>query len=150
MIIKHAEESDLPIIIKLLADDILGSKRENYMTPLPKSYYQAYKDISKDKNQELVVIKSSSGDVVGTLQLTFIPYLTYLGGRRSQIEAVRVSKDQRGKGYGRILFEWAIKRSREEGVHLVQLTTDKDRSGAIEFYRTLGFKDSHLGMKLHL
>ena len=31
--------------------------------------------ISKDKNQELVVIKSSSGDVVGTLQLTFIPIL---------------------------------------------------------------------------
>ena len=71
MIIKHAEESDLPIIIKLLADDILGSKRENYMIPIPKSYYQAYKDISKDKNQELVVIKISSGDVVGTLQLTF-------------------------------------------------------------------------------
>jgi|TARA_B110000438_G_scaffold49068_2_gene49496 ribosomal protein S18 acetylase RimI-like enzyme len=150
MIIRPAEETDLPIIIKLLSDDILGSRRENYMTPIPESYYQAYKDIRKDKNQELVVMNSSSGDIVGTLQLTFIPYLTYLGGRRSQIEAVRVSKDQRGKGYGRILFEWAIKRSREEGVHLVQLTTDKDRSGAIEFYRTLGFKDSHLGMKLHL
>ena len=150
MIIKPAEKSDLPIIIKLLSDDVLGSKRENYETPLPKSYYVAFENIIRDENQELVVIKNSNKDVIGTLQLTFIPYLTYQGGRRAQIEAVRVDKEYRGEGYGRKLFEWAINRSREKGAHLVQLTTDKERPQAIEFYRTLGFNDSHLGMKLHL
>ena len=150
MIIRPAEKSDLPIIIKLLSDDVLGSKRENYETPLPKSYYVAFENIIRDENQELVVIKNSNKDVIGTLQLTFIPYLTYQGGRRAQIEAVRVGKEYRGKGYGRKLFEWAINRSREKGAHLVQLTTDKERPQAIEFYRTLGCNDSHLGMKLHL
>ena len=150
MIIKPAEKSDLPIIIKLLSDDVLGSKRENYETPLPKGYYVAFENIIRDENQELVVIKNSNKDVIGTLQLTFIPYLTYQGCRRAQIEAVRVGKEYRGKGYGRKLFEWAINRSREKGAHLVQLTTDKKRYQAIEFYRTLGFNDSHLGMKLHL
>ena len=150
MIIRPAEKSDLPIIIKLLSDDVLGSKRENYETPLPKSYYVAFENIIRDENQELVVIMNSNKDVIGTLQLTFIPYLTYQGGRRAQIEAVRVGKEYRGKGYGRKLFEWAINRSCEKGAHLVQLTTDKERPQAIEFYRTLGFNDSHLGMKLHL
>ena len=150
MIVKPAKKSDLPIIIKLLSDDVLGSKRENYETPLPKGYYVAFENIIRDENQELVVIKNSNKDVIGTLQLTFIPYLTYQGGRRAQIEAVRVGKEYRGKGYGRKLFEWAINRSREKGAHLVQLTTDKKRDQAIEFYRTLGFNDSHLGMKLHL
>ena len=150
MIVKPAKKSDLPIIIKLLSDDVLGSKRENYETPLPKGYYVAFENIIRDENQELVVIKNSNKDVIGTLQLTFIPYLTYQGGRRAQIEAVRVGKEYRGKGYGRKLFEWAINRSREKGAHLVQLTTDKKRYQAIEFYRTLGFNDSHLGMKLHL
>ena len=150
MIVKPAKKSDLPIIIKLLSDDVLGSKRENYETPLPKGYYVAFENIIRDENQELVVIKNSNKDVIGTLQLTFIPYLTYQGGRRAQIEAVRVGKEYRGKGYGMKLFEWAINRSREKGAHLVQLTTDKKRHQAIEFYRTLGFNDSHLGMKLHL
>ena len=103
MIIKPAEKSDLPIIIKLLSDDVLGSKRENYETPLPKSYYVAFENIIRDENQELVVIMNSNKDVIGTLQLTFIPYLTYQGGRRAQIEAVRVGKEYRGKGYGRKL-----------------------------------------------
>ena len=150
MIVKPAKKIDLPIIIKLLSDDVLGSKRENYETPLPKGYYVAFENIIMDENQELVVIKNSNKDVIGTLQLTFIPYLRYQGGRRAQIKAVRVGKEYRGKGYGMKLFEWAINRSREKGAHLVQLTTDKKRYQAIEFYRTLGFNDSHLGMKLHL
>ena len=150
MIVKPAKKRDLPIIIKLLSDDVLGLKRENYETPLPKSYYVAFENIIRDENQELVVIMNSNKDVIGTLQLTFIPYLTYQGGIRAQIEAVRIHNNFRGKGFGKQLFEWAINRSREKGAHLVQLTTDKKRHQAIEFYRTLGFNDSHLGMKLHL
>ena len=55
-----------------------------------------------------------------------------------------------GKGFGKKIFKWAIKRSIDKGAHLVQLTTDKQRPDAIEFYKALGFRDSHMGMKLHL
>ena len=53
-------------------------------------------------------------------------------------------------GFGKKIFRWAIKRAKDKGAHLVQLTTDKQRPDAIEFYKALGFKDSHIGMKLHL
>ena len=86
---------------------------------------------------------------MGTLQLTFIQYLTYRGGIRAQIEAVRIRKDKRGIGLGKAMFEWAIKRAQERNAHVLQLTTDKRRPKAIKFYEDLGFQSSHIGMKMH-
>ena len=150
LIFRKAEERDLPDIVKMLADDELGSKREDCRDPLPKSYHNAFQNILQDKNQELIILENFNKDVIGTLQLTFIPYLTYRGGLRAQIEAVRIQKKFRGEGFGKKIFKWAIKRSIDRGAHLVQLTTDKQRPDAIEFYKSLGFRDSHIGMKLHL
>ena len=147
---KTAKKNDIPSIVRMLADDELGSKREDYKNPLPKKYYEAFQNIMQDKNQELVILENDNNDIIGTLQLTFIPYLIYQGGLRAQIEAVRIHKNYRGQGFGKKIFQWAINRSRDKGAHMVQLTTDKQRPEAIKFYKALGFNDSHIGMKLHL
>ena len=149
MNIRRATLEDLNDIITLLADDNLGKTRELFTTPLPKEYINAFNAINSDKNQDLVVLEED-GAIIGTLQLTFIPYLTYLGGIRAQIEAVRIRKDKRGQGLGRLLFLWAIKKAEYKNAHLVQLTTDKQRPEAVAFYQKLGFTPSHEGMKLHL
>ncbi|GAB5550671.1 MAG: GNAT family N-acetyltransferase [Saprospiraceae bacterium] len=149
MIFRTALLNDLPEIIEMLSDDALGKTRENFQIPLPKSYLDAFHNINEDPNQELIVIENESAEIIGTLQLTFIPYLTYQGGTRAQIEAVRIRKDQRGLGLGQKMFEWAIARARERKAHLLQLTTDKKRPDAIQFYEKLGFKASHEGMKIH-
>ena len=88
--------------------------------------------------------------MVGVLQITFIPYLTYQGGWRALIEGVRIAAEMRSRGLGRTLFEWAIGRARARGCHMVQLTSDKSRPDAIRFYRSLGFVASHEGLKLML
>ena len=150
LIFRKAKESDILNIVKLLADDEIGLKREDYKVPLPKNYYDAFQIILQDKNQELIILENFNKDTIGTLQLTFIPYLTYRGGLRAQIEAVRIDKKFRGMGFGKKAFNWAIKRSIDKGAHMVQLTTDKQRPDAMRFYKALGFKDSHVGMKLHL
>lgn len=147
--IRKAEHKDLLAIVHLLSDDELGRKREDYQQPFPIAYDEAFDSIIEDKNQELMVVTNAQGEVIGTLQLTFIQYLTYKGGVRAQIEAVRIRRDQRGKGLGKQLFEWAIVRSKERGAHLLQLTTDKQRPDAIRFYEDLGFVASHEGMKIH-
>jgi GNAT superfamily N-acetyltransferase len=97
----------------------------------------------------LVVVENTNGEIIGTLQLSFIQYLTYQGGIRAQIEAVRVKKNQRGLGIGKAMFEWAIDRAKKRNAHLLQLTTDKKRPEAIKFYTDLGFKANHEGMKMH-
>ncbi len=150
MTIRKATKKDVPFIIEMLANDKLGKLREDYQEPLPEKYYRAFGNIDKDPNQELVVIVNEDNQVIGTLQLSFIQYLTYQGGVRAQIEAVRVHQDYRGKGIGKKLFQWAIERSKEKGAHVVQLTTDKKRPEALGFYKALEFKDSHEGLKLHL
>ena len=97
-----------------------------------------------------MVVENDHGEIIGTLHLTFIQYITYQGGIRAQIEAVRIREDLRGEGIGQKMFEWAIQRAKERKAHLLQLTTDKQRPGAIHFYEKLGFKASHEGMKIHL
>ncbi|MFD2098244.1 GNAT family N-acetyltransferase [Flagellimonas iocasae] len=149
MKIRQAKKEDVPAIVQMLANDKLGKLREEYRDPLPDTYYHAFDNIFNDPNQELVVIENENGEVIGTLQLSFIQYLTYQGGIRAQIEAVRVHEDYRGKGIGKQLFQWAIAKSEEKGAHVVQLTTDKKRPEALAFYKSLGFIDSHEGMKLH-
>ena len=145
---RKANIGDLESIVALLSDDKLGKLREDFRTPLPNTYLLAFEKIMQDKNQELMVIEITN-EVVGTLQLSFIQYLTYQGGIRAQIEAVRIRADHRGKGFGKKLFNWAIERAQSRGAHVLQLTTDKQRPEAIHFYEKLGFRASHEGMKLH-
>lgn len=146
---RKAHIEDLSQIVEMLASDTLGKLREDFRTPLPEPYLQAFRQIDQDPNQELIVVEDEFQEIIGTLQLTFIPYLTYQGGIRAQIEAVRIHQDHRGKGLGETLFRWAIQRAKEKGAHLIQLTTDKKRPDAIRFYEKLGFRASHEGMKLH-
>ncbi|WP_297702735.1 GNAT family N-acetyltransferase [uncultured Eudoraea sp.] len=150
LIIRRAKQKDLPAIVELIANDELGRLRENFKTPLPEQYLNAFDKVNADQNQELMVMLNETGDVIGTLQLSFIQYLTYQGGIRAQIEAVRVHENYRNKGIGQELIKWAIDRAEERGAHVVQLTTDKKRDAAVKFYEKLGFIASHKGMKLHL
>jgi GNAT superfamily N-acetyltransferase len=148
-VFRRAVRTDLEDIVRLLADDPLGARREEYASPLPDRYSLAFEAIDRDPNNELVVVELE-GRIAGVLQLTYIPYLTYRGGWRALIEGVRVDASLRSSGIGRKLFTWAIERARDKGCHMVQLTSDKTRPDAIRFYESLGFVASHEGMKLLL
>lgn len=145
---RPATLADLPAIVALLADDPLGARRENNVLPLPGSYAEAFAAIDCDPNNELVVVDAAERPVIGLLQVTFIPSITYQGGWRALIEGVRVATSFRSAGVGRQLFRWAIERARERGCRMVQLTSDKARPDAIRFYESLGFVASHEGLKL--
>jgi len=146
---RRARLEDLATIVRMLADDPLGKKREDFREPLPQSYLSAFKAIDDDANQYLAVC-CENGRVIGVLQMTFLPYLTYQGGWRALIEGVRISSEIRSRGIGRFMLEWAIAQARARRCHVVQLTTDKTRPDAFRFYVSLGFEASHEGMKLHL
>ncbi|WP_233096595.1 GNAT family N-acetyltransferase [Fictibacillus halophilus] len=133
----------------MLADDVLGSKRERYENPLPDSYIKAFQAITTDPNNELVVA-CNDNEVIGVQQITFTPYLTHQGGWRATIEGVRTAASVRGMGVGTELIKWGIKRAEKRGCHIVQLTTDKKRPDALRFYERLGFIPTHEGLKLKL
>jgi len=144
-----ASRADLPSIVRMLADDDLGSQRERYEDPLPEAYYSAFGQIDSDPNHELIVAERN-GEVIGTLHLMFLPSVSFQGGRRAQIESVRVDKRFQSQGIGSEMMKWSMERARQRGAHVVQLTTHKTRLDAQRFYERLGFKGSHLGMKFSL
>ncbi len=149
VVFRLAKRDDLPSIVRMLADDDLGSQRERYEEPLPESYYAAFKQIERDSNHELIVAELN-GAVIGTLHLMFLPSLSFQGGLRAQVESVRVDKLYQSQGIGSDMLRWAIERAQARGAHVVQLTTHISRTDAHRFYERLGFKGSHLGMKLSL
>ncbi len=149
LIFRAAAEADLPAIVALLADDALGAAREAVGVPLDAGYRAAFRAIEADPNQ-LLAVAVAGGEVVGTLQLSFIPGLSRRGAWRGQIEGVRVAGSRRGGGIGRQMLVWAIAECRARGCRLVQLTTDRRRADAHRFYEGLGFVGSHTGYKLAL
>ena len=146
---RNAVAGDLPAIVKLLADDELGAMRERDEDPLPQEYRDALAAMER-QGANSVILAIDNGEVIGCLQLAFIPGLARLGMTRAQIEGVRVDRRYRSRGVGEALFQHAIERARQRGCGLVQLTTDRARGDAHRFYERLGFETSHLGMKLDL
>jgi GNAT superfamily N-acetyltransferase len=144
-----AKIDDLGEIVRMLADDFLGKQRERYEDPLPESYINAFREIEDDPNNELIVAERD-GEIVGTLQLTFTPSISFQGGKRATVESVRVDEKYRGQGIGHELLLWAIERAKTKGCISLQLTTNSERIDAHRFYENLGFSKSHFGMKLKL
>jgi GNAT superfamily N-acetyltransferase len=146
---RRARAADVLAIVRLLVDDELGRERDDASTPLNARYLDAFAAIDRDPNQLLTVVERGD-ELVGCLQLTFIPGLSRFGMWRGQIESVRVAASERGRGVGRTMFEWAIAECRRRNCGIVQLTTDKRRGRAHRFYESLGFEASHEGMKRSL
>ena len=85
--LRRAAAEDLPALVGLLAADSLGRARENAAggeTLAP--YRDAFRAINADPAQ-LLVVAAAGQDVVGTMQLSFIPGLARRGALRAQIEA---------------------------------------------------------------
>jgi len=145
---RPARSGELAEIIALLADDKLGVNRES-LEGNSQAYEQAFAEIDGDPNN-MIYVAEDDGLVIGCLQVTFIANLTFKGGRRAFIEAVRVADSHQGQGLGKRLMEHAIDLARERGCRIVQLTSNKERADAIRFYEQLGFQSSHVGFKLYL
>jgi GNAT superfamily N-acetyltransferase len=148
--LRRAGARDVTAIVAMLAADPLGAGRDGVTTPDDLArYHRAFRLIDTDP-AHLLVVAQAGQDVVATLQLSFIPGLARRGALRAQIEAVRVHREFRGRGLGAAMLTWAINEARRRGCALVQLTTDKSRTGAHRLYERLGFVASHEGMKLAL
>lgn len=145
--VRDVTAEDVPAIVAMLVDDPLGVTRESPDDLTP--YLEAVEAISADPHNR-VLVAERDGEVIATMQVTYIRGLGRRGASRAQIEAVRVRSDLRGDGLGSELIGWAVEEARRQGCSLVQLTSDASREGAHRFYERLGFTASHVGFKLTL
>jgi GNAT superfamily N-acetyltransferase len=148
--LRRAGSADVPALVALVAADQLGAARDGIRDSSDLAAYTAAFEAIDADPAHILVVAESAGEVVGTMQLSFLPGLARRGALRAQIEAVRVAEAARGGGLGAAMMGWAIEEATRRGCALVQLTTDKSRTGAHRFYQRLGFVASHEGMKLAL
>lgn len=145
--IREARHRDLAAIVAMLADDELGRGREN---PDDLAHYDlVFGEIEGDSRNAIMV--AEKGDkILGCFQITYITGLSRQGAARALVEGVRTHKDARGQGIGEAMMKHAVEMAKARGCALVQLTSDKTRTRAHDFYKRLGFKMSHEGFKLDL
>ncbi len=148
-IFRKAVLNDLQAIVALLIEDDLGKSREKLSDVLDQRYVDAFGLIDSDHNQ-FIMVAENGGEIVGICHLTIMPSLTFIGSVRMQIEAVRVSSGLRSAGVGHKMMDEAILYGKSRGASIVQLTTNKQRPRAKQFYEKLGFEPSHEGMKKHI
>lgn len=135
---RKATFDDLSTIVQLLADDDLGKHREKIGDKLDQRYEQAFTRIDNDPNQHLMVILADN-EIVATCHLTLMPSLTYIGSTRMQIEAARISSEYRRQKIGEWMMHQALQFAKENQVKIVQLTPNKLRPEAKQFYKRIGF-----------
>ena len=111
ILFRQANINDLSAIISLLLEDDLGNIRETTAQQHNAKYSQAFNKIMQDPNQYLTVT-TKDNKIIGTLHLTIIPPLTFIGSIRAQIEAVRVDKKYRNQKIGQFMIEQAIKHAK--------------------------------------
>lgn len=148
ILIRRARREDVEAIVRMLADDRLGSGRERIEQPLPSCYFRAFEAVDRDPHIQLVVAEDGDSAVVGCLELCILPGLSSQGASRGLIEDVRVATHCRSRGIGEKMVQWAIAEARARDCKLVELLTHHTRVDAQRFYKRLGFQPSHVGMTL--
>ncbi len=147
MILRPATEGDLPEILRLLFDDRATPSDE--LGPDAPCYAEALREMQASQ-VSCTYVAEVDGRVAGTFMLSFLRHLMRRGSLVAQIEAVRIDAPLRSRGFGAEMMRWAIDEARRRGCSRVQLTSNLSRKSAHRFYERLGFRGSHLGMKLEL
>ncbi|MGV6847291.1 MAG: N-acetyltransferase family protein [Marinibacterium sp.] len=144
---RAARAGDVPAVVAMLADDVLGAIRESDGMA---EYQAAFEAMQSEGNNHLIVGEAGAGEIVATYQITFVSGLSLAAARRAQVESVRVASAVRGQGVGQQMFADVETRARAAGCRLIQLTMNATRADSRRFYEALGFVASHVGFKRYL
>lgn len=147
--IRSAQRDDLPSILRLYAEGSLDPAQKRASTVPGAAHLAAFAAIQANPNNQ-VYVAEVDGRVAGTFQLTFIQQLTYGGCLVAQVESVFVDPEQRSRGVGAAMMQFARAEAERRGALRVQLTSNIQRERAHRFYERLGYRATHLGMKLNL
>jgi GNAT superfamily N-acetyltransferase len=112
-------------------------------------YQELWRQVMADSRQHILV-GEQNGEIVGTVTLILVPNLGHRGKPWAAVENVAVCSGQRGRGLGTALMSEATSIARSHGCYKIVLTSNLARQRAHEFYRRLGWQQTHAGFSLSL
>lgn len=140
MIIRDAEEADLPQLLEIHNDAIRKLD----------AIWIEHEETLEDRRIWLADRKASGFPVVVAVNeddavLGYGSYGTYRGrgGYRATVEhSVYLSEDARGKGLGKALLTWLIDKAREDGFHAMVAVIDASNTISIDMHDKFGFEST--------
>ena len=144
--IRRADNNDLDDLLALfraLADDRSTAAPADNATSAP-----VLAEIVADPRRHLMVAVVDD-HLVGTAEILIVANLTHHGRPWAVVENVVVRESARRRGVGHELMQRLIDMAREADCYKLQLTTGKQRTGAHEFYRSLGLNAVAEGFKIY-
>lgn len=148
-IVRAATEEDIPRILELYRELVITtSEAEKGQSPSQDDYQRIFADI-RDHSGHALLVAEEQGEVAGSVVLLIVPNLSHEALPWAVVENLVVDQRYQGKGFGRLLMEYAIARAKEAGCYKIGLSSDKRRPEAHRFYRSLGFKASAHGFRLY-
>ena len=146
---RRANAADIATMVHMLWDDEQGRQRESISQDQASIYRSAFDQIERDPNSQ-VLVATIDDTVIGCLQLTIIPGLSYQGIKRALVEDVRVAKSHRGQGIGHQMLAFAEAQATDLGCGLIELFVHEGRGAAHRFYESAGYIGAHRGFRKKL
>ncbi len=152
LIIRRAEEKDIPIINKLLFEvlKVHSDVRPDLFKAGTKKYTdEELKEILAD-DKTPVFVAEQDGGVVGyafCVHQQFINNNNMTDIKTLYIDDLCVDEAARGMHIGKALYEYVVEYARAQGYYNVTLNVWADNVNAVKFYERIGLKIQKIGME---
>lgn len=147
MNIRGARAGDLTCLLELYG--LLEGPYSGIEEPEAREEKRLFARVLSDEHQT-TLLAEVDGEAAGTLVVAVLPNLAHGGAPYAVVENVVVDERWRSRGIGEALMREAMERGREAGAYKLSLTTNLKRERAHEFYRKLGFVETHVGFEVTL
>jgi L-amino acid N-acyltransferase YncA len=147
LLIRPAVVADRPAILDLYQE--LDAAYEHSPDEGKVDDQELWRQVMADTRQQILV-GEQNGEIVGTVTLILVPNLGHRGKPWAAVENVAVLSSRRGQGLGTALMSEVTRIARSQGCYKIVLTSNLTRQRAHEFYRRLGWQQTHAGFSLSL
>ncbi|MCF0147627.1 MAG: GNAT family N-acetyltransferase [Clostridium sp.] len=131
--IRETNEEDCSFILSLIKEIAEYEKMSDQVVATEESLRES---IFKNKRAEAVIIEQD-GKAVG-YALYFYNFSTFIGKSGLYLEDIFIKKEVRGKGIGKEVFKFLVKKAKEEGCKRMEWSCLNWNEPSIKFYKSLG------------
>ncbi|MDU5105456.1 GNAT family N-acetyltransferase [Clostridium sp.] len=131
--IRETTEEDCSLILSLIKEIAEYEKMSDQVVATEESLKES---IFENKRAEVVILELN-GEAVG-YALYFYNYSTFIGKSGLYLEDIFIKKEARGKGIGKEVFKFLVKKAKEEGCKRMEWTCLNWNEPSIKFYKSLG------------
>lgn len=153
MIIRRAQEKDMPDILKLLSQvlEVHHKGRPDLFKGGVRKYTDSeLAELIKDDSKPIFVGVNESEQVLGYAFCVFIQHVNdniLTDIKTLYIDDLCVDEEIRGQHVGKQLYEYVLKFAKEQGCYNVTLNVWTLNEGAMKFYEACGLKSQKIGME---